>query len=589
MSILSVRYNPNLVQNKVAFKATVPNAVQNPPTEQREKMSSGIKLGIGLGLTAIATIGIYIATKGKAKPETKTIEQPPRPLAKLKEMTIQKFKENGKFQKGQAILNDGSNYTGKITTQTKDGKNIIIEYKNGGLQKSSKIDRENIIWSKDYSKNKIGNHIVTISSLDGVQNINLTQTNNIVKLDQEQLKNLLENNASLSSKQFKEKTDRINYKSAQQKVEIKEIIKSKEIKEVEKYLKEEEKELEKLKLEKEKSDLRNSQWLNREHIKKEEEYSDWWVKSLREIERPRREILQKEIKILKEELEKDKQLFISEYSRSLPDIEERFNVYKKDLRIEYGNVFAHKVEEAKNYIRNDNNYLEYLWARTPKIEKMIFELNLKHLEAYNPESFYYFNKAMNEMEKRNISYDKNSLFFLDENIIKSIANGKFTSEDYSEALGHNIAYRINGALRCGGKVDDAIVAILDEGFKNVSPLSEDAVVYRQVVGNSIDKSIDFINKLIKAKKGDTFIDKAYSYTTYYENCATSCNGIKDKGAPWIILKIKLPKGAKISNGSQYEQREALLPRNAKFKIVEEAKLVKHTEDGDFMEITVEYF
>jgi hypothetical protein len=295
-----------------------------------------------------------------------------------------------------------------------------------------------------------------------------------------------------------------------------------------------------------------------------------------------------EFKQLEEKIGKEEAEFIKNYNEPLPSYEERFNAFKNDIRIEYGDVFANSIKELKEWIKDDKNYIKGIFYRKPEIKKLCFEFNLKNYFIYNPERFYYIQKALNELDKRNLRYDKNSIFFLSDEIIKTIAEGKFTSPFGYEALGHNFAYSINGALRTGKEVDDVLVAILDEGFKNVDPLERKELVYRQVVGNSVDNSIDFINKLIKSKKGDTFIDKGYSYSTYYENCATSCNGIKDKGAPWIEMKISVPKGAKVSNGSGYEQCEMLFPRNAEFRIVEEAKIVKQTKDGDSMEMLVEY-
>ena len=52
--------------------------------------------------------------------------------------------------------------------------------------------------------------------------------------------------------------------------------------------------------------------------------------------------------------------------------------------------------------------------------------------------------------------------------------------------------------------------------------------------------------------------------------ACSCNGIADLGTDTVKLKIIVPKGARVSNGSHYDQNELLFPRNAEFRVVEEA-------------------
>lgn len=311
-------------------------------------------------------------------------------------------------------------------------------------------------------------------------------------------------------------------------------------------------------------------------------------KVLEEVKLPNKECLEKEIKQLEEKIEKEEAEFIENYSEPLPSYEERFNALKKNIRIEYGEVFAHHIKDWKELVKDDKNYIASIFYGKPEIKKLMLELNLKTRASYDTESFYCIQKAFKELDKRNLHYDKNSIIFIPDEIIESIAKGKFTSPYGDEVLGHHLAYSINGALRTGGEVDDVLVTILDEGFKNVEPLERGVLVYRQVVGNSVDNSIDFINKLIQSKKGDTFIDKAYSYSTYSKNCATSCNGIRDKGTPWIRMKIAVPKGAKVSNGSHYEQNEMLFPRNAEFRILEEAKIVEETKDGNFMEMLVEY-
>ena len=136
-------------------------------------------------------------------------------------------------------------------------------------------------------------------------------------------------------------------------------------------------------------------------------------------------------------------------------------------------------------------------------------------------------------------------------------------------LGHHLAYRINSPLKLGYEVNDILKVILDEGFRTVEPLKHSTTVYRHVCGGKADKSIDFINKLKKAKKGDTFIDKGYSYSSFSERGASSCNGILDHGTDEIQLEIRVPKGARVSDGSDYEQNELLFPRNAEFRVVEE--------------------
>ena len=103
-------------------------------------------------------MGIYIATKGKAVKATQDVVQNSQKTTNaIKEMTVDAFKQAGnKFNKGKAITNTGEAFTGNITHQTKDGKNIVREYENGVLKKLTKYDGENILSQKEYIYSKDG-------------------------------------------------------------------------------------------------------------------------------------------------------------------------------------------------------------------------------------------------------------------------------------------------------------------------------------------------------------------------------------------------------------------------------------------------
>lgn len=99
--------------------------------ENKPKLSTETKILVGAGLTALAAVGIYIATRGKTKEvKEKQIEQ-------LKDMVVSQFKKAGnKFEKGRALTSTGDGYTGTLTHTTKDGKNIALKYENGFLIES---------------------------------------------------------------------------------------------------------------------------------------------------------------------------------------------------------------------------------------------------------------------------------------------------------------------------------------------------------------------------------------------------------------------------------------------------------------------
>ena len=155
--------------------------------------------------------GLYYFTKNKIKP-TKVNEI-------IKE-TIGSFKTKGKFDKGKALLNNGTPFTGELTHTTKDGSQIVMKYQNGILQSSKKIKDKQEIYSKLYTKHTDGNNYVTITKNGNTECINITENINLVKDDQSKLKELLENNENLTSEEFLKQADNIKYKNKKQKEEI---------------------------------------------------------------------------------------------------------------------------------------------------------------------------------------------------------------------------------------------------------------------------------------------------------------------------------------------------------------------------------
>lgn len=147
-------HNITQVNNTQSIKQSTKN------TDEKQKSSTSTKtlVTVGAGLIALATVGIYIATKGKAVKATQDVVQNSQKTTNaIKEMTVDAFKQAGnKLNKGKAITNTGEAFTGNITHQTKDGKNIVREYENGVLKKSTKYDGENILSQKEYIYSKDG-------------------------------------------------------------------------------------------------------------------------------------------------------------------------------------------------------------------------------------------------------------------------------------------------------------------------------------------------------------------------------------------------------------------------------------------------
>lgn len=145
-------------------------AIKQPEKKTDEKSKfltpTKTKIAVGTALTALAAVGIYLATKGKGNKATQEAvteathniqETVPETVNTIKEMTVDAFKQAGnKFNKGKAVTSTGEVFTGSLTHQTKDGKNIVREYENGVLKKATKYEGENVIDKKEYKYDKNG-------------------------------------------------------------------------------------------------------------------------------------------------------------------------------------------------------------------------------------------------------------------------------------------------------------------------------------------------------------------------------------------------------------------------------------------------
>lgn len=100
--------------------------VENEPPKVTSDNKNAKILGYSmLGLAVLGAAGIAIHQRSKAK--------------KVLTNALEAFKENGnKFEKGKAVLADGTGYTGILTKVNKNGDKIAIEYKDGVLIKSVK-------------------------------------------------------------------------------------------------------------------------------------------------------------------------------------------------------------------------------------------------------------------------------------------------------------------------------------------------------------------------------------------------------------------------------------------------------------------
>lgn len=142
----------NSVQNNIPAN----KPLETPKAQPVEEKKNGTALLLG-SLAALAIGGgIYLATRGK-KGTSEAGSSAEKPLEQIKEMAINAFKQAGnRFERGKALSADGTGYTGRLT-HTVDGKKIVIEYKDGIIQKSTKLDGENVIFEKRYTYDENGN------------------------------------------------------------------------------------------------------------------------------------------------------------------------------------------------------------------------------------------------------------------------------------------------------------------------------------------------------------------------------------------------------------------------------------------------
>ena len=146
-------------------------------TDEKPKSSTLTKttVAIGAGLTALAAIGIYFATRGRGiKATEKVVAETVKGATQtaqesantIKKYSVEAFKKAGnKFNKGKALNADGTGFSGTISTQTKNGSSVFLEYEKGLLSKSTKI-KDNDIIEKTYKYNKDGSLSINIKSKD---------------------------------------------------------------------------------------------------------------------------------------------------------------------------------------------------------------------------------------------------------------------------------------------------------------------------------------------------------------------------------------------------------------------------------------
>ena len=125
--------------NSVNFKGNQASNKDNDTTQSQNNVKDGKKkLALALaalGAAAVAGVGIAVAIKKNAIPT---------------KLNLEKFKQIGNFDKGNAYIN-GKAFTGTIEVPSKDGAKTFIEYANGVMQNSIKKSSDGVdIFKKTY-------------------------------------------------------------------------------------------------------------------------------------------------------------------------------------------------------------------------------------------------------------------------------------------------------------------------------------------------------------------------------------------------------------------------------------------------------
>ena len=192
MSDLSITQKFNMPIATPQFRSSNTTPITSVPQKENKGLSTGAKVAIGTGLVALASYGIYVATRGKVKPKT-TLPATTNnhPVQEIKELAIGAFKKVGSFNKGKAVMADGTNYTGKIVSESKDGSKVVMEYLDGVLQKSTKTKGSENIFEKTYKysdelglEQVINNNTTTLKKfIDEAGNLNIKNSKHLTIID----------------------------------------------------------------------------------------------------------------------------------------------------------------------------------------------------------------------------------------------------------------------------------------------------------------------------------------------------------------------------------------------------------------------
>lgn len=503
-------------------KVVVETNVTSIPIKDDENKIN--KVLLGLGILGAAAIGITCAIKGK------TLKKAPKndDIQKI----AKEFKDINFNKMGVARLKDGTLFTGVIEKASKNGDKLSIEYIDGVLKKSVKT-----INGKEVVKEYVDG---TVAKING-KSVDIKKIQKNVRADQAKLRRLLAN-GKLSSEELQKQSSEIKFKSKKNQAEIKETFDKKV--EVEKL------EGQRLAQEtKEKAEESEAVRLTR---KPQKETVDK-TKDDAEVLFEKRE---KRVKQIEEQEEKSRLEFISKIKNDIPvTYEERFDILIKNNTPFY----------VANKIANDEeSFANYMWSKSPAAQKFN---DLKVLARMDEKQKKNFQATSKVLEENGIKFSEHEL----------LQRGQFWSwaplklhDIYGGCAAHGDAYGVNQKIRYSNwdPSEELSCRILDKALETVKPTEKDLLVYRGVSRNRGNDS-EFIERLLSMKKGEIFTDKAYSYSSFDKGIAS--HWARD----CCFLEIKIPKGAKVSQGPFSEQAELLFPRNSQFRIIEEAMPIEN--------------
>lgn len=157
----------NEVNYKQSFqkKEKTEEKVSNPVKSNSKKVLLALS---GLAVLGLATVAVI--KKGGVKKMSD--------VKKISEISVDKFKSTGSFQKGKAILADGNGFSGTLTHVDRKGNKFAMEYIDGVLQESKKYSDDVFESVKEYTYNEKGLSSVKKLAQDHLDNFETVFTRN---------------------------------------------------------------------------------------------------------------------------------------------------------------------------------------------------------------------------------------------------------------------------------------------------------------------------------------------------------------------------------------------------------------------------